>query len=71
MASVNGSFPSPAGIDLFIDGGKDFFTTLKDGRNFLDELKQKNYQVFDSLEATVNAKQGTIAILTAGKHNPR
>jgi len=58
-------------IDLFIGGGKDFFASRKDGRNLLDELKKKQYQLFDSLEEAADAKQGPIAILTAGKHNPR
>jgi len=58
-------------IDLFIGGGKDFFSSRKDERNLLDELKMKHYSVFDSLEAAAEARQGPIAILTAGKHNPR
>ena len=58
-------------IDIFIGGGKDFFASRKDGRNLLNELQKKHYQVFDSLEEAAGAKQGPIAILTAGKHNPR
>ncbi len=38
-----------SGIDLFIGGGKNFFSGRKtDNRNLIDELKAKNYQIEDS-----------------------
>jgi alkaline phosphatase len=58
-------------IDIFIGGGKKFFTERQDGRNLLDELKTKNYKIFDSLEEASKARKGPIAILTAHEHNPR
>ncbi|WP_233752652.1 alkaline phosphatase [Flavilitoribacter nigricans] len=40
-------------IDLFIGGGKKYFTERKDGRNLLEELKQKGYYVSDYSEEGV------------------
>ena len=57
-------------IDIFIGGGKSFFETREDGRNLLEELAEKNYQVFDSIGESDN-NEGPMAILTAEKHNPR
>lgn len=56
-------------IDVFIGGGKDFFTQREDGRNLVDELKQKNYQVYNSLEESKGVESGLLAILTSEKHN--
>ncbi len=57
-------------IDIFIGGGKSFFTKREDGRNLLEELKAKNYQVYDSIRQAKNSPEGPMAILTAAKHNP-
>ncbi len=56
-------------IDVFIGGGKDFFTEREDKRNLVDELKQKNYQVYNSVEESKNVESGLLAILTSAKHN--
>ena len=56
-------------IDVFIGGGRDFFTEREDERNLVDELKQKNYQVYNSLEDSKAVESGLLAILTSEKHN--
>lgn len=56
-------------IDVFIGGGRKFFAERKDGRNLLEELKEKDYQVFNSLEEAANVNSGKLAILTAENHN--
>lgn len=58
-----------SGIDLFIGGGKEHFTSREDGRNLLEELSQNNYRVFSSLEEAASVKTGPMAILTAPIHN--
>lgn len=56
-------------IDLFIGGGRKFFTNRKDKRNLLKELQKNEYLVFSSLDEAANANSGKMAILTAEKHN--
>jgi len=56
-------------IDVFIGGGRKFFAERKDSRNLINELKEKDYQVFYSLEEATNINSGKLAILTAENHN--
>jgi alkaline phosphatase len=56
-------------IDIFIGGCKNFFEKREDGRNLLEELKAKNYQVYDSISQAKNSTDGPMAILTAAEHN--
>ncbi len=56
-------------IDIFIGGGKEFFEKREDGRNLLEELKAKNYQIFDSISEAHGSEEPPLAILTAPKHN--
>ncbi len=58
-------------IDVFIGGGLDHFTKRKDGRNLLEELKQKGYEVETDLEKIKKVKKGKLAGLTADVHNGR
>lgn len=37
-------------IDVFIGGGRKYFTNRKDGRNLVQDLKDKNYDVVESIE---------------------
>ncbi|PWD99806.1 alkaline phosphatase [Marinilabilia rubra] len=57
-------------IDIFIGGGKSFFESREDGRNLLNELKAKDYQIFDSVDEASETDEAPMAILTAEKHNP-
>lgn len=56
-------------IDIFIGGGRKFFTERKDGRNLLEELKKDKYLVFNSLDEASTINSGKLAILTADIHN--
>lgn len=58
-------------IDVFIGGGLDHFTKRADGRNLVEELKQKDYQVETDLKKIKQVKSGKLAGLTAGVHNGR
>lgn len=56
-------------IDVFIGGGRKNFNTRKDGRNLVNELRAKNYQVIFSMDSIRNIKQGKLAGLTVPEHN--
>lgn len=58
-------------IDVFIGGGLDHFTKREDGRNLVEELKQKGYSVETELEKIKKVKKGKLAGLTAEVHNGR
>jgi len=48
-------------IDVFIGGGKKYFEHRKDGRNLLDSLKARNYQVLDTLPEIIKIHSGKLA----------
>lgn len=48
-------------IDVFIGGGKKYFENRSDGRNLIDELKSKSYQVVTSMNEVVKVKSGKLA----------
>lgn len=52
-------------IDVFIGGGIDHFTKRKDGRNLVNELKQKGYRYETDLDKIADIKNGKLAALTA------
>ncbi len=58
-------------IDVFIGGGIDHFSKRKDGRNLMDELKQKGYQVETEMDKIKKIKKGKLVGLTAPEHNGR
>ncbi|MCG6187939.1 alkaline phosphatase [Maribellus maritimus] len=51
-------------IDVFIGGGKAHFTQRKDGRNLVEELKQKGYQFEEDIENIKKVKEGKLVGLT-------
>jgi alkaline phosphatase len=57
-------------IDVFIGGGRNNFTTRKDKRNLVNELRAKGYQVIFSMDSIVSTKQGKLAGLNVPMHNP-
>jgi alkaline phosphatase len=57
-------------IDVFIGGGRNHFSTRKDGRNLISELRSKNYQVIFSLDSIINISAGKLAGLSAPEHHP-
>jgi alkaline phosphatase len=56
-------------LDVFIGAGSSFFTQRKDGRNLLEELRQKDYQVVQSMDSIRKIKSGKLAGLTADQNN--
>ena len=48
-------------IDVFIGGGKAHFTQRKDGRNLVEELKQKGYTVKETMAEVQTVKKGKLA----------
>jgi alkaline phosphatase len=58
-------------IDVFIGGGLDHFTKRKDGRNLVDELKNKGYQFETEMDKIQKVKKGKLVGLTAEVHNGR
>lgn len=58
-------------IDVFIGGGIDHFAKRKDGRNLMDELKAKGYQVETEMQKIEKVKNGKLAGLTAPVHMGR
>lgn len=58
-------------IDVFIGGGYKNFTQRKDGRNLVNELKQKGYTVEQDINKIKNVKSGKLVGLTAEEHNGR
>lgn len=58
-------------INVFIGGGYKHFTERKDGRNLVEELKQKGYRVEQDINTIKNITEGKLAGLTAAEHNGR
>ncbi len=57
-------------IDVIIGGGRNNFAKREDGRNLLNELKTKDYQVLFSLDSIARINSGKLAGFTAPEHNP-
>jgi alkaline phosphatase len=57
-------------IDVFIGGGLSFFSNRSDGRNLIDSLLVKNYQVVYSLEEFIKFDSGKLAGLVSRDHCP-
>lgn len=58
-------------IDVFIGGGRKYFTERKDGRNLVNELNVKGYQVKTTLEEVEKTRSGKIAGLLYPLHPPK
>jgi len=56
-------------VDVFIGGGRKYFNQRKDGRNLVEELKTKNYEVVDNLQALKESKSLKLVGLLA-EENP-
>ncbi len=57
-----------AQIDVYIGGGIKHFTGRRDGRNLLEELKQKGYSVEQTMDDVAKVKCGKLAGLVAQDH---
>lgn len=58
-------------IDVFIGGGRNHFKHRKDGRNLIDSLKARNYQVADTLSEIIKIKSGKLAGFIADVEPPK
>jgi alkaline phosphatase len=58
-------------IDVFIGGGKLFFTKRKDEKDLLDELRKKEYTVANSIAEVNSTHSGKLAAFLADLHLPR
>ncbi len=57
-------------IDVFIGGGRTHFENRKDGRNLLEELEAKGYQMAYSMDEVRLVNSGKLAGLVAEGHPP-
>lgn len=57
-------------VDVFVGGGIAHFNQREDGRILTDELKEKGFGVYFSVDSAKNAAENQLAVLTADKHNP-
>lgn len=57
-------------IDLFIGGGKKFFTDRKDGRNLTQELEKKGYKMAYTMDDVVAFDHGRLGALLAPNAMP-
>jgi len=55
-------------IEVFIGGGRQYFNQRQDGKNLIEELRKRNYQIANSTEEIANAKPGKLAGFTADKN---
>jgi alkaline phosphatase len=55
-------------IDVFIGGGKRYFDKRSDGRNLVNELKAKDYQIAYTLDDLMSIKEGKVAGLLFDNH---
>ena len=58
-------------IDVFIGGGKKHFENREDGKNLIDSLNNKGYQVSYNLDEIKSITKGKLAGFTAENHNPK
>ena len=58
-------------IDVFIGGGRKFFANRSDGLNLVDSLKNKNYQIANSIAEVQQIKTGKLAAFLAEEQQAR
>ncbi len=58
-------------LDVFIGGGYKHFADRQDGRNLVNELRNKGYQVLQDMDEIAAIRSGKLAGLTALEHNER
>ena len=52
-------------VDVFVGGGRNHFTQREDGRNLVEALQAKGYQIADSTDNLNQFKMGKLAVFTA------
>src|SRR5579859_635543 len=58
-------------IDVFIGGGRKFFEKRTDGKNLIDSLRAKNYQIAGSIEEVEKISKGRLAAFLADEQQPK
>lgn len=58
-------------VDVFIGGGRKFFTTRADGKNLTDTLKAKGYQIANTIEEVEKVTKGKLAAFLAEEQQPK
>ena len=58
-------------IDVFIGGGRKYFEKRKDGRNLIQELKEKGYQIAYDMDEVKKVKSGKLAGLIHEDQPPK
>jgi alkaline phosphatase len=58
-------------IDVFIGGGRQHFANRADGVNLIDSLRNRNYQIANSIEEVQQIKSGKLAAFLADDQQPR
>jgi alkaline phosphatase len=57
-------------VDVIIGGGYDHFAKRKDGKNLIDTLKAKGYEITTTIDQVRNSSAPKLAGFTAPVHNP-
>jgi len=58
-------------IDVFIGGGRKFFTERADSLNLIDSLEKRNYQIANSIAEVQQIKSGKLAAFLADQQQTR
>lgn len=58
-------------IDVFIGGGRKFFSHRADGLNLVDSLKARKYNIANTIDEVQNAKDGKLAAFLAEEQQTR
>lgn len=58
-------------VDVFIGGGRKFFTQRADGLNLSDSLKAKGYQIANTIEEVKQIKSGKLAAFLADEQQSK
>ena len=56
---------------MFIGGGRKFFEKRSDGKNLIDSLKAKKYQIANSIEEVEKISTGKLAAFLAEEQQPK
>jgi len=58
-------------VDVFIGGGRKFFAQRTDGKNLVDSLKRKGYQIANSITEVQQIKSGKLAAFLADEQQAK
>ncbi|MFC0182214.1 alkaline phosphatase [Pseudarcicella hirudinis] len=58
-------------IDVFIGGGRKYFANRKDGKNLIDSLKTRKYQIANSIAEVEKVSTGKLAAFLAEEQQPK